>query len=131
KCSGGLEEHLLADLTSLIDSVTLSNSGDRWVCDLVSDGNFRVKEIRNYIDDLFLPHQAAPTRWIKYIPTKILMTGHRSKSGSLGFFQFGYPLMSKLCWGECSSYLGGLSGTLGIGSFLKNLLQDVRRFLML
>nr|GFB29935.1 RNA-directed DNA polymerase, eukaryota, reverse transcriptase zinc-binding domain protein [Tanacetum cinerariifolium] len=40
---GGLEEHLLADLTSLIDSVTLSNSGDRWVCDLASDGNFRVK----------------------------------------------------------------------------------------
>ncbi|GKA75799.1 RNA-directed DNA polymerase, eukaryota [Tanacetum coccineum] len=56
---GGIEEHLLADLTSLMDSVTLSNSGDRWVCDLVSDGNFRVKEIRNYIDDLFLPHQAA------------------------------------------------------------------------
>ncbi|GJX91538.1 hypothetical protein Tco_0344864 [Tanacetum coccineum] len=69
---GGIEEHLLADLTSLMDSVTLSNSGDRWVCDLVSDGNFRVKEIRNYIDDLFLPHQAAQTRWIKYIPIKLL-----------------------------------------------------------
>ncbi|GJV73765.1 hypothetical protein Tco_1493760 [Tanacetum coccineum] len=68
---GGIEEHLLADLTSLMDSVTLSNSGDRWVCDLVSDGNFRVKEIRNYIDDLFLPHQAAQTRWIKYIPIKL------------------------------------------------------------
>ncbi|GJR25403.1 hypothetical protein Tco_1101635 [Tanacetum coccineum] len=35
------------------------------------DGNFRVKEIRNYIDDLFLPHQAASTRWIKYIPIKV------------------------------------------------------------
>ncbi|GKD19643.1 hypothetical protein Tco_1208801, partial [Tanacetum coccineum] len=33
---------------------------DRWVCDLVSDGNFRVKEIRNYIDDLFPSHQAEP-----------------------------------------------------------------------
>ncbi|GKA30857.1 hypothetical protein Tco_0717162, partial [Tanacetum coccineum] len=61
----------------------------------------------------------------------ILMTGHRSKSGSLGFFRFSSPLRSKLCWRECSSYLGGLSGTLGIGSFLKNLLQDVRKFLML
>ncbi|GJT74191.1 RNA-directed DNA polymerase, eukaryota, reverse transcriptase zinc-binding domain protein, partial [Tanacetum coccineum] len=70
---GGIEEHLLADLTSLMDSVTLSNSGDRWVCDLVSDGNFRVKEIRNYIDDLFLPHQAAQTRWIKYIPIKLVL----------------------------------------------------------
>ncbi|GJY98762.1 RNA-directed DNA polymerase, eukaryota [Tanacetum coccineum] len=192
---GGIEEHLLADLTSLMDSVTLSNSGDRWVCDLVSDGNFRVKEIRNYIDDLFLPHQAAQTRWIKYIPIKVNIfawrarqdclptrvnlirrgitieslfvgcsvceedvchissvcdfgfacsfvgicrwwgldphDGHRSKSGSLGFFRFSSPLRSKLCWRECSSYLGGLSGTLGIGSFLKNLLQDVRKFLML
>ncbi|GKD40587.1 hypothetical protein Tco_1260794, partial [Tanacetum coccineum] len=87
---GGIEEHLLADLTSLMDSVTLSNSGDRWVCDLVSDG-------QSYV----------------------------------GFFRFSSPLRSKLCWRECSSYLGGLSGTLGIRSFLKNLLQDVRKFLML
>ncbi|GJZ35153.1 retrovirus-related pol polyprotein from transposon TNT 1-94 [Tanacetum coccineum] len=88
---GGIERaitNLLADLTSLMDSVTLSNSGDRWVCDLVSDGNFRVKEIRNYIDDLFLPHQAAQTRWIKYIPIK---EGKRNKvkgeakDGSRGF----------------------------------------------
>ncbi|GJZ53427.1 hypothetical protein Tco_0608312 [Tanacetum coccineum] len=66
----GIEEHLLLIMTSLMDSGLISNSGDRWVCDLVSDGNFRVKEIRNYIDDLFLPHQAAQTRWIKYIPIK-------------------------------------------------------------
>ncbi|GKD92183.1 hypothetical protein Tco_1372020 [Tanacetum coccineum] len=32
---------------------------DRWVCDLVSDGNFGLREIRYYIDDLFLPFQAA------------------------------------------------------------------------
>nr|GEZ04351.1 RNA-directed DNA polymerase, eukaryota [Tanacetum cinerariifolium] len=56
---------------------------------------------------------------------------HGSLGISLGFFRFGSPLMSKICWSECSSYLGGLSGTLGIGSFFKNLLQDVRRFLML
>ncbi|PWA48332.1 myb-like domain, Myb/SANT-like DNA-binding domain protein [Artemisia annua] len=30
KARVGLEEHLLADLTSLMDSVTLSNLGDRW-----------------------------------------------------------------------------------------------------
>nr|GEZ00320.1 RNA-directed DNA polymerase, eukaryota [Tanacetum cinerariifolium] len=76
---GGLKEHLLADLTSLIDSVTLSNSGDRWVCDLVSDGNFRVKEIRNYIDDLFLSHQATPTRWIKYIPIEVNIFAWRAR----------------------------------------------------
>ncbi|GJS61832.1 RNA-directed DNA polymerase, eukaryota [Tanacetum coccineum] len=52
-------------------------------------------------------------------------------SGSLGFFRFSSPLRSTAMWRSASSYLGGLSGTLGIGSFLKNLLQDVRKFLML
>nr|GEW93757.1 RNA-directed DNA polymerase, eukaryota [Tanacetum cinerariifolium] len=79
----GLEDHLLADLTSLIYSVTLSNSGDRWVCDLVSDGSFRVKEIRNYIDDLFLPHHAAPTRWIKYIPIKVNIFASQARQDCL------------------------------------------------
>ncbi|GJT05157.1 RNA-directed DNA polymerase, eukaryota [Tanacetum coccineum] len=57
--------------------------GDRWVCDLVSDGNFRVKEIRNYIDDLFLPHQAAQTRWIKYIPIKVNIFAWRARQDCL------------------------------------------------
>ncbi|GJU12595.1 RNA-directed DNA polymerase, eukaryota [Tanacetum coccineum] len=105
---GGIEEHLLADLTSLMDSVTLSNSGDRWVCDLVSDGNFRVKEIRNYIDDLFLPHQAAQTRWIKYIPIKVNIFAWRARQDCLptrvNLIRRGIPLlMSSLCrllwWG--------------------------------
>ncbi|GKB42027.1 RNA-directed DNA polymerase, eukaryota [Tanacetum coccineum] len=64
---GGLEQHLLADMNSMLDSVALLNSGDRWVCDLASDGNFRVKDVHNSIDDLFLPCQAVPTRWVKYI----------------------------------------------------------------
>ncbi|GKF95464.1 hypothetical protein Tco_0288199, partial [Tanacetum coccineum] len=28
---------------------------DRWVCDLNGDGEFRVKDIRSSLDDLFLP----------------------------------------------------------------------------
>nr|GEY62049.1 RNA-directed DNA polymerase, eukaryota [Tanacetum cinerariifolium] len=51
--------------------------------DLVSDGNFRVKEIRNYIDDLFLPHQASPTRWIKYIPIKVKIFAWRARQDCL------------------------------------------------
>ncbi|GKC95436.1 RNA-directed DNA polymerase, eukaryota [Tanacetum coccineum] len=35
---------------------------DRWVFDLVSDGSFRVKETRNFIDDTFLPPQEVATR---------------------------------------------------------------------
>ncbi|GKD42208.1 RNA-directed DNA polymerase, eukaryota [Tanacetum coccineum] len=100
---GGIEEHLLADLTSLMDSVTLSNSGDRWVCDLVSDGNFRVKEIRNYIDDLFLPHQAAQTRWIKYIPIKVNIFAWRARQDCLptrvNLIRRGITIESSLCPG--------------------------------
>nr|GEY38441.1 RNA-directed DNA polymerase, eukaryota [Tanacetum cinerariifolium] len=37
------------------ESVFLSSSGDRWICDLSRDGEYRVKEVRNFIGDLFLP----------------------------------------------------------------------------
>ncbi|GKA04478.1 RNA-directed DNA polymerase, eukaryota [Tanacetum coccineum] len=36
-----------------------------------SDGEFRVKEVRNFLDNLFLPSHVEPTRWVKYIPIKI------------------------------------------------------------
>ncbi|GJU17194.1 hypothetical protein Tco_1145160 [Tanacetum coccineum] len=138
---GGIEEHLLADLTSLMDSVTLSNSGDRWVCDLVSDGNFRVKEIRfvqsewKMLAHIFFRCDLAQLvlrricRWWGLDPHD----WSSFQECSLGFFRFSSPLGHKVYVGGQggSSYLGGLSGTLGIGSFLKNLLQDVRKFLML
>nr|GEY63734.1 RNA-directed DNA polymerase, eukaryota [Tanacetum cinerariifolium] len=42
----GIEQHLMEVLASEMDSVLLSNSCDRWRCDLSSDGDFRVKEVR-------------------------------------------------------------------------------------
>nr|GEZ82909.1 RNA-directed DNA polymerase, eukaryota, reverse transcriptase zinc-binding domain protein [Tanacetum cinerariifolium] len=51
---GGVEQQQHTDLALLIDFVSLSLSQDRWVCNLSGDGEFRVKEIRNYIDDMFL-----------------------------------------------------------------------------
>nr|GEV48074.1 RNA-directed DNA polymerase, eukaryota [Tanacetum cinerariifolium] len=42
-----------------------------WICDLSGDGEFRVKEVRNFLDNLFLPSYANATRWVKYIPIKI------------------------------------------------------------
>ncbi|GJR51498.1 RNA-directed DNA polymerase, eukaryota [Tanacetum coccineum] len=42
-----------------------------WTCDLTGDGEFRVKEIRNSLDNLFLPSHVEPTRWVKCIPIKI------------------------------------------------------------
>nr|GEU76129.1 RNA-directed DNA polymerase, eukaryota [Tanacetum cinerariifolium] len=62
---GGVEQQQRTDLALLMDSVSLSLSQDRWVCDLSGDGEFRVKEIRNYIDDMFLPVHPEPTRWVK------------------------------------------------------------------
>ena len=35
------------------------------------DGEFRVKDIRKLLDDVFLPKDEVPTRWVKVIPIKI------------------------------------------------------------
>ncbi|GKB37082.1 hypothetical protein Tco_0882024, partial [Tanacetum coccineum] len=52
---GGIEEQQLEHLVALLDSVILSNSNDRWVSDLNGDGVFRVKDVRNLLDEFFLP----------------------------------------------------------------------------
>ncbi|GJZ06346.1 RNA-directed DNA polymerase, eukaryota [Tanacetum coccineum] len=52
---GGIESQQFNHLSSLLDSVSLSNSEDRWVCDLSGDGVFRVKDVRNLLDEFFLP----------------------------------------------------------------------------
>ena len=55
----------------MLEPICLSNTCDRCFCDLTSDGDFRVKEVHNFIDDLFLPAQDVPTRWVKCIPIKV------------------------------------------------------------
>nr|GEY40419.1 RNA-directed DNA polymerase, eukaryota [Tanacetum cinerariifolium] len=67
----GSEYQHMTDLNLLMESVSLSHSCDRWICDLSGDGEFRVKEIRNFLDNLFLPSYADATRWVKYIPIKL------------------------------------------------------------
>nr|GEY42352.1 putative ribonuclease H-like domain-containing protein [Tanacetum cinerariifolium] len=39
----GLEQQQMLDMISLLESVSLSTSQDRWICDLSGDGEFRVK----------------------------------------------------------------------------------------
>nr|GEV54553.1 RNA-directed DNA polymerase, eukaryota [Tanacetum cinerariifolium] len=68
---GSLEQDQFNELISFIDSVSLSFSQDGWVCNASGDGSFRVKDIRNLIDDLILPSWSEPTRWVKFIPIKI------------------------------------------------------------
>nr|GEZ00722.1 RNA-directed DNA polymerase, eukaryota [Tanacetum cinerariifolium] len=40
----GFEHQQIVDLNSLLESMSLSQSHDRWFCDLTGDGEFRVKE---------------------------------------------------------------------------------------
>ncbi|PWA92916.1 hypothetical protein CTI12_AA075670 [Artemisia annua] len=52
----GVERQQLLDLNSLIGSLILSSSKDRWICDLNGDGEFRVKDVRIKLDDILLPY---------------------------------------------------------------------------
>ncbi|GJS39839.1 RNA-directed DNA polymerase, eukaryota [Tanacetum coccineum] len=68
---GGAEAQQLVHLLDLLGPVILSNTEDRWVWDMNGDGVFRVKDVRNLMDETFLPNDANPTRWIKSVPIKI------------------------------------------------------------
>ncbi|GJZ21460.1 RNA-directed DNA polymerase, eukaryota [Tanacetum coccineum] len=57
--------------------------GDRWICDLTGDGEFKVKAVRNSLDDLFLPSQAVATRWVKFIPIKVNVFAWRARRDRL------------------------------------------------
>ncbi|GKE04909.1 RNA-directed DNA polymerase, eukaryota [Tanacetum coccineum] len=79
----GLEYQQFTELTLLMDSVSLSLSHDRWVCDLSGEGEFRVKDIRNVIDVMSLPVHSEPTRWVKYIPIKVNVFAWRARRDCL------------------------------------------------
>nr|GEU58377.1 RNA-directed DNA polymerase, eukaryota [Tanacetum cinerariifolium] len=86
---GGIEQHTSEELTSTLETVSLSNSSDRWICDLTSDGEFRVKEVRNCIDDIFLPSQVIDTRWVRFVPIK--HGGIYEGLGTASFFREFFP----------------------------------------
>nr|GEU48684.1 RNA-directed DNA polymerase, eukaryota [Tanacetum cinerariifolium] len=54
----------------LMTKVELTGS-TRWVSDLNGDGVFRVKDVRNLLDEFFLPRADVPARWVKNIPIKV------------------------------------------------------------
>ncbi|GJZ99994.1 RNA-directed DNA polymerase, eukaryota, partial [Tanacetum coccineum] len=66
-----------------VASVSLSSSKDRWICDLTGDGEFKVKAVRNSLDDLFLPSQAVATRWVKFISIKVNVFAWRARRDPL------------------------------------------------
>ncbi|GKE77969.1 RNA-directed DNA polymerase, eukaryota, partial [Tanacetum coccineum] len=68
---GGIESTQLSDIMSILGSVILSSNEDTYFWDLNGDGDFRVKDVRNLIDETFLPKDVSPTRWVKSIPIKV------------------------------------------------------------
>nr|GEV04833.1 RNA-directed DNA polymerase, eukaryota [Tanacetum cinerariifolium] len=68
---GGVEAHQLDLLQNLIGPAILTNLEDSWVWDLNGEGVFRVKDVRNLLDESFLPKDSTTTRWVKSIPIKI------------------------------------------------------------
>ncbi|GJT59827.1 hypothetical protein Tco_1003360 [Tanacetum coccineum] len=69
---GGIEHQQMMELQSLLETVSLSNSKDRWIFDLTGDGVFSVKALRNFIDDKILPSHPEATNWVKNIPIKYI-----------------------------------------------------------
>nr|GEX96239.1 RNA-directed DNA polymerase, eukaryota, reverse transcriptase zinc-binding domain protein [Tanacetum cinerariifolium] len=124
RARGGLEQHLMAEM---------------------------VKEVRNFIDDLFLPSHPDSTRWVKSIPIKINIftwrarrdclptranlvrrdsQGPRSRSGRPGFLRSASHPRLNLYWRVFFRLLGCRFGGSGIGPSLRRILLDVRSFLM-
>nr|GEX71249.1 RNA-directed DNA polymerase, eukaryota [Tanacetum cinerariifolium] len=75
----GAESHQWTELMSMLGTISLSSSPDRWVCDLNGDGVFRVKDIRSTLDDIFLPSSGVATRWVKYVPIKVNIFAWRAR----------------------------------------------------
>ncbi|GKA50704.1 RNA-directed DNA polymerase, eukaryota [Tanacetum coccineum] len=97
----GAECQQWSDMLSLLGTVTLSSSIDRWVCDLNGEGVFRVKEIRSILDDIFFPSAVEATRWVKFIPIKINVFAWRARFDRLptrcNLFNRGVIMDSSLC----------------------------------
>ncbi|GKC51007.1 hypothetical protein Tco_1073752 [Tanacetum coccineum] len=68
---GGSESAQPESLSELIEGVILSNSRDRWFWDMNGSGTYRVKDVRNMLDDFFLPKDEVATRWLPHLPIKL------------------------------------------------------------
>nr|GEX23911.1 hypothetical protein [Tanacetum cinerariifolium] len=61
----------LSRISDLLDTMVLSNMGDRRFSDFNGNGCFRVKNVRMMLDDMLLPKSDVPSRWVKQIPIKV------------------------------------------------------------
>nr|GFA16163.1 RNA-directed DNA polymerase, eukaryota [Tanacetum cinerariifolium] len=97
----GVERQQWTDILSILGTLILSPSFDRWICDLNGDGTFRVKDIRAILDDMFLSSASEATSWVKYIPIKINVFNWRARLDRLptrcNLLNRGVVLESSLC----------------------------------
>nr|GEU67726.1 RNA-directed DNA polymerase, eukaryota [Tanacetum cinerariifolium] len=68
----GLEQQKISDMVSLLESVSLSTSQDRWICDLSGDGEFWVKVVGNLLDDMLFPFFLNPRDGSNVFPLKLI-----------------------------------------------------------
>ncbi|GJU57919.1 hypothetical protein Tco_1235685 [Tanacetum coccineum] len=96
---GGVEEEHQCLLQSRIDCILLPQMLDHWVWSLKASGEFSVKSVRYLIDDLLLPKEDFPTRWVNVIPIKINVFAWRVRSDKLPKVESlrGVDLSSILC----------------------------------
>nr|GEY83272.1 RNA-directed DNA polymerase, eukaryota [Tanacetum cinerariifolium] len=69
---GGVEQEQFDELSVLVHDVTLTPMSDRWIWALESSGDFSVASVIKVIDDKSLPDVDSKTRWIKYVPIKVI-----------------------------------------------------------
>nr|GFB06432.1 RNA-directed DNA polymerase, eukaryota, reverse transcriptase zinc-binding domain protein [Tanacetum cinerariifolium] len=68
---GGIEESQFQELSSLLSSIVLSYSNDRWSGILNGHGDFSVKSAREETDKHLLVTSSSSTRWSKLLPIKL------------------------------------------------------------
>lgn len=68
---GGEEDLQYHRLMEALESVTFSNSDDKWWWDIGDAGIFTVAKNRKWIDNNILPSSGTPIRWNRFVPYKV------------------------------------------------------------
>nr|GFB39307.1 RNA-directed DNA polymerase, eukaryota [Tanacetum cinerariifolium] len=134
---GGREQQQWLDLASILTTASLSSVGDRWTCNLSGEGSFRVRDVRNYIDAIFLPSSSEVTRWVKSVPININIFAWRARRDCLptraNLIHRGLMLIRSyvrwwdLEWQQWGSFFDWnlWFSTIGLKSKVKSLLEGV------
>nr|GEY46826.1 RNA-directed DNA polymerase, eukaryota [Tanacetum cinerariifolium] len=108
---GGVEAHQLDLLQNLIGPTILTNLEDRWVWDLNGEGVFRVKDLRNLLDESFLPKVSTSTRWVPSLSCPVCNAAYEDMSHLLFSCNLANDVVRIVCrwWNLTWSPLGSYS----------------------